>query len=50
TIIAIVRAGNTITNPSGSIRLAASDRLVLTGNHAAVDRAISLLTTYADEV
>jgi len=50
TIIAIVRAGNTITTPSGSIRLAACDTLVLTGTHAAVDRAISLLSDYSEEV
>jgi len=50
TIIAIVRAGNTITTPSGSTRLAACDTLVLTGTHAAVDRAISLLSNYSEEV
>lgn len=50
TIIAIVRAGNTIAAPSGSIRLAACDTLVLTGTHAAVDRAISLLSNYSEDV
>jgi len=46
TIIAVVRGGKTITNPSGSATLLASDTLVLTGTHAAVDRAISMLSNY----
>jgi len=46
TIIAIVRGGKTITNPSGCATLLASDTLVLTGTHAAVDRGIILLSNY----
>ncbi|MFA6598426.1 MAG: cation:proton antiporter [Ignavibacteriaceae bacterium] len=47
TIIAIVRGDKTITNPSGSTTFLTSDTLVLTGTHAAVDRAITLLSNYS---
>lgn len=47
TIIAIVRAGETITNLSGNTLFLAGDTLVLTGTHATVDRAIALLSNYS---
>jgi CPA2 family monovalent cation:H+ antiporter-2 len=49
TIIAIVRDGKTITNPSGKEKLLAHDTLVLTGAHASVDKAIWLLDGEKDE-
>jgi CPA2 family monovalent cation:H+ antiporter-2 len=44
TIIAIVRNGKTITNPSGSENLKLHDTLVITGTHQAVDEAIDYLS------
>ena len=46
TIIVIVRGGKTISNPSGNISFEAGDTLVLTGTHAAVDKAQNLLSAY----
>ncbi|HSL89085.1 MAG TPA: cation:proton antiporter [Ignavibacteriaceae bacterium] len=43
TIIAIVRNGNNITNPSGKEKLLARDTLVITGTHVSVDKAIMYL-------
>jgi len=43
TVIAIVRDGKTVPNPSGSETLKGGDTLVLYGNHLAVDKAINLL-------
>jgi CPA2 family monovalent cation:H+ antiporter-2 len=42
-IIAIIRAGNTISNPSGKVKIESHDTLVLTGDHNSVDSAIILL-------
>lgn len=47
TIIAIVRSGKTLANPSGKTQIAISDTLILTGIHAAVDRAVILLSNYS---
>ncbi len=44
TIIAIVRKNTVITNPSGNDEIALGDTIVITGNHAAVDAAIELLS------
>ncbi|MCJ7553851.1 MAG: cation:proton antiporter [Ignavibacteriaceae bacterium] len=49
TIIAIVRNGKTITNPSGREIILAHDTLVITGIHASVDKAIWLLNGEKDE-
>ncbi|MBS4034622.1 MAG: cation:proton antiporter [Ignavibacterium sp.] len=49
TIIAIVRDGKTITNPSGKEKLLAHDTLVITGNHVSVDKAIWYLNGDKDE-
>ncbi len=49
TIIAIVRNGKTITNPSGREKILAHDTLVITGIHASVDKAIWLLNGEKDE-
>lgn len=43
TIIAIVRNGNMISNPSGKDILMAGDTIILYGTHKSVDRAIELL-------
>ncbi len=43
TIIAVVREGKTISNPSSKIKISAGDTLVITGNHNAVDKAIRYL-------
>lgn len=43
TIIAIVRDGKTITNPSGSEILNLHDTLVITGTHQSVDEAFDYL-------
>lgn len=43
TIIAIVRDGNMISNPSGKDVLMAGDTIILYGTHKSVDRAIELL-------
>jgi CPA2 family monovalent cation:H+ antiporter-2 len=43
TIIAIVREGKTISNPSGKEKLLTSDTIVITGTHQAVDKAIEYL-------
>ena len=45
TIIAIIRDGKNITNPSGSEKIKCGDMLVLYGNHLSVDKAIDLLNT-----
>lgn len=45
TIIAIVRDGNTISNPSGSEILNLHDTLVITGTHQAVDDAFDYLSS-----
>lgn len=44
TIIAIVRNGKTITNPSGSETIYSNDTLVITGTHQAVDDAFEYLS------
>lgn len=49
TIIAIVRNGNTITNPSGKEKLLVHDTLVITGTHVSVDKAIWYLNGEKDE-
>ena len=43
TIIAIVREGKTISNPSGKDILTANDTLVIHGTHLSVDKAIDIL-------
>jgi len=43
TVIAIVRNGQTISNPSGKDILKANDTLVIYGTHQSVDRAIEIL-------
>ncbi|MGE5499236.1 MAG: cation:proton antiporter [Syntrophothermus sp.] len=43
TVIAFMREGKTITNPSGSEKLLSNDTLVIYGNHYAVDKAIDIL-------
>jgi CPA2 family monovalent cation:H+ antiporter-2 len=43
TIIAIVRNGKNIANPSGKEKVLASDTLVITGTHFSVDAAINIL-------
>lgn len=43
TVIAFMREGKTITNPSGSEKLQPGDTLVIYGNHYAVDKAIDIL-------
>lgn len=43
TIIAIVRDGKTISNPSGREKIMANDTLVIYGTHKSVDRAIEIL-------
>ena len=43
TIIAIVREGKTISNPSGKDILTATDTLVIYGTHLSVDKAIDIL-------
>lgn len=43
TVIAIVRNGQTISNPSGKEALKANDTLVIYGTHQSVDRAIEIL-------
>lgn len=49
TIIAIVRNGNNITNPSGKEKLLPHDTLVITGTHVSVDKAIWYLNGEKDE-
>jgi CPA2 family monovalent cation:H+ antiporter-2 len=44
TIIAIVRDGKTVTNPSGSEILSLHDTIVITGTHQAVDDAFEYLS------
>lgn len=44
TIIAIVREGKMISNPSATEKILAGDTLILLGTHQAVDRAIELLS------
>ncbi|PKL89384.1 MAG: hypothetical protein CVV23_05495 [Ignavibacteriae bacterium HGW-Ignavibacteriae-2] len=43
TIIAIVRDGKTISNPTGKESIMAHDTLVITGTHQSVDKAINIL-------
>jgi monovalent cation:H+ antiporter-2, CPA2 family len=43
TIIAIVRNGETISNPSGRDQVLANDTIVITGTHQSVDKAIEYL-------
>ena len=43
TIIAIVRSGKTISNPSGKEQLLQNDTIVITGNHMSVDKAFEYL-------
>lgn len=43
TIIAIVREGRTISNPSGSEIICTHDTLVIVGTHDSVDKAINIL-------
>ncbi|NWF90432.1 MAG: cation:proton antiporter [Ignavibacteriaceae bacterium] len=45
TIIAIVRAGKTITNPSGDESLCLHDTIVITGTHQSVDDAFEYLSS-----
>lgn len=45
TIIAIVRNGKTITNPSGSETINLHDTIVITGTHLAVDEAFEYLSS-----
>lgn len=49
TIIAIVRNGKTISNPSAREKLLVNDTLVITGDHASVDKAIWFLNGETDE-
>jgi CPA2 family monovalent cation:H+ antiporter-2 len=44
TIIAIVRNGKTISNPSGKEKLFANDTVVITGTHQSVDKAFEYLS------
>lgn len=44
TIIAIVREGKTISNPSGKEKLLANDTIVITGTHQSVDKAFEYLS------
>lgn len=44
TVIAVVRSEAPLTNPSPDLALEANDILVLVGNHAALERATTLLT------
>jgi CPA2 family monovalent cation:H+ antiporter-2 len=44
TIIAVVRNGKTISNPSGREKLLPNDTIVITGTHQAVDKAFDLLS------
>ena len=48
TIIAIVRKGNTISNPSAKDILQSGDTIVITGTHKAVDEAFELLSAKND--
>jgi K+/H+ antiporter YhaU regulatory subunit KhtT len=43
TVIAVVRGGEPLTNPSPDLRLAAGDSLVLVGSHAELERAFDVL-------
>lgn len=45
TIIAIVREGKTLTNPSGNEILNSHDTLVITGTHQSVDSAFNYMNT-----
>ncbi|MCW8961063.1 MAG: cation:proton antiporter [Ignavibacteriaceae bacterium] len=44
TVLAIIREGKTISNPSASEKLLSGDTLVITGTHKAVDSAFNLLS------
>lgn len=43
TVIAVVRGGEPLTNPSPDLQLAAGDSLVLVGSHAELERAFDVL-------
>jgi CPA2 family monovalent cation:H+ antiporter-2 len=49
TVIAVVRAGNPMTNPSPEMSLETNDTLVLVGNHAALEAAFAVLQGQARE-
>jgi monovalent cation:H+ antiporter-2, CPA2 family len=49
TIIAIVRGGRALPNPSPHQKLAAHDTLVLVGDHTSVDKALQFLNERSDE-
>lgn len=49
TIIAFLRDGKTITNPSGRETIKERDTIVLYGNHLAVDKAMHLLNNETSE-
>jgi len=42
-VIAVVRDGNAVTNPSADLALRANDNLVIVGSHAALQKATELL-------
>jgi CPA2 family monovalent cation:H+ antiporter-2 len=44
TIIAIVRNGKTISNPSGKEKLLVNDTIVITGTHQSVDKTFEYLS------
>lgn len=48
TIIAIVRDGKTISNPTGRQKILINDTLVITGTHKSVDAAINILSGKED--
>ncbi len=49
TIIAIVREGKTISNPSAKEKILAADTLVIYGTHLSVDKAIDVLNKIEQE-
>ncbi|NLT50901.1 MAG: sodium:proton exchanger [Ignavibacteria bacterium] len=49
TIIAIVRDGKTISNPTGKQKILINDTLVITGTHKSVDAAINILSGSAND-
>ncbi len=49
TIIAIIREGETISNPTGKVRIHSHDTLVITGTHQSVDKAIAFLNVLAED-
>lgn len=50
TVIAIVRAGRTISNPTGKETIMAHDTLVVTGTHDNVDKAINIFNGDTNEL